>query len=170
MNGFQVVRYDNPKTQVLAESPFLSKMIFRFSITPAMNNPFKNIEMKLNSGTIVGPVSSVRIIMMGDFNAKNTFWYDKRYNDPNGNTLRKFWDDNHDYILYFTENPTCYPSNNTSPSWLDLIMNKNEPDSIPELSSDHNPVVITVEDSIEEIVKKNIYENKQKNWTNNFRW
>lgn len=41
---------------------------------------------------------------IGDLNAENTFW-NKRYNDPNGNTLEKFLDDNDDYILYFTENP-----------------------------------------------------------------
>lgn len=73
-------------------------------ITPARNNSFENIRIKLNDGTRIFSTYSLdklrnyclscsftnnKTIVMSDFNAKTTFWRG-RYNDPNDNTLKKF--------------------------------------------------------------------------------
>ncbi|GFW72667.1 probable RNA-directed DNA polymerase from transposon X-element [Trichonephila clavipes] len=80
----------------------------------------------------------------GDFNAKRTSWGCVN-SDPRGNYLLRYITNNN-LGLIAPPTPTRYGSDSASPLDYALIKNFNWPctaDSIPELSSDHNPSIFT---------------------------
>jgi len=92
--------------------------------------------------------TSHKVLLAGDFNARHSLWNCTR-NNTNGNTLYSFIDLNDDVQLTYSPTHTHFPTNNSSPSTIDLVMYKNftditTPASIPELTSDHNPIILQI--------------------------
>lgn len=88
-----------------------------------------------------------KVLIVGDFNARHQAWKNQACN-RNGSTLFNFIT-NSNMILQCSNNPTHFPENGMTPSYIDLILNKNvreitEPKSIAELNSDHNPQMFQI--------------------------
>lgn len=91
--------------------------------------------------------SKNKYIIIGDFNSKHISWNNNR-NNRNGNILRNFIDQTNNEIAYPDNNYTHFPSNNNTPSTIDIALIKNinlqEMTVINALDSDHLPVIATL--------------------------
>lgn len=185
MKGFQVARNDRLGDIGAGGVAILVKNGIPFKTVPPVDCTVENIGIQLTNKTFITaiynkPTNKIRknciskltsynkSLVVGDFNARHDFWNCNSAN-TNGYTLKRFLDENEDCILHFPENPTLYPANNTTPSTIDLVISKNmdnitEPESLPELSSDHNPVVFTVIGPAMENREKPIYDYKNTDW------
>lgn len=108
-----------------------------------------------------------KVLIIGDLNARHTHWNCHR-NNRNGNTLNDFADNNNLGIM-FPDTHTHYPNNNTTPTTLDIIINKNvthitQPHAVQELDSDHNPVFITLTNQTTQSTNKTITSYKNTDW------
>lgn len=90
-----------------------------------------------------------KVLIMGDLNARHQTWNNHinhtngiiMNNHTNGRTLYNF-SLNNNLIIQHTKQPTHFPGNGMTPTYIDLILNKNvtkitDPLLIPELFSDH---------------------------------
>lgn len=96
----------------------------------------QDIEKLMNTGN--------KVLIVGDLNATHLTWNCNR-NNKSGRILLNYAQNNNCTILYPNE-PTNYPPNNTTPSTIDIALNKNvrnisELEVQHELSSDHNPIL-----------------------------
>ena len=85
-----------------------------------------------------------KVLLVGDFNANHPAWNCQRVN-VNGTTLHRYAQ-SHNSIILYPPTPTHYPVNNMTPSTIDLFISKNvanisDPITLPELNSDHCPVI-----------------------------
>jgi exonuclease III len=108
-----------------------------------------------------------RVIVTGDFNCKHPSCNCNRSN-PNGTLLKDFADDQ-DLLIHNTDEPTHYPVNGMTPTTIDLMITKNvnyltKPISLPELESDHNPVVATIKNQFKEDRVPNAIKISKINW------
>jgi endonuclease/exonuclease/phosphatase (EEP) superfamily protein YafD len=108
-----------------------------------------------------------RVIVAGDFNCKHPSWNCNRSN-PNGTLLKDFADDQ-DLLIHSTDEPTHYPTNGMTPTTIDLMITKHvndltKPISLPELESDHNPVVATIKNQFKEDRGPNAIKISKINW------
>ncbi|KAJ3617859.1 hypothetical protein MTP99_006948 [Tenebrio molitor] len=108
-----------------------------------------------------------RVIVAGDFNCKHPSWNCNRSN-PNGTLLKDFADDQ-DLLIHSTDEPTHYPTNGMTPTTIDLMITKHvndltKPISLPELESDHNPVVATIKNQFKENRGPNAIKISKINW------
>lgn len=85
---------------------------------------------------------------MGDFNVRHSDWSGGRdSNNRDGLTIRDY-DANNGIEVFHTDEPTHYPTNGSSSSTIDIILNKNvlnlpQPKSLPELTVEHNPIIFS---------------------------
>ncbi|GFX98858.1 RNA-directed DNA polymerase from mobile element jockey [Trichonephila clavipes] len=103
--------------------------------TPQPSNAKKNIETLIQANN--------NCVIFGDFNATHNSWNCSK-NSPRGIRLKDFADNNNLEIA-FANSPTRYGYNTSSTLDFALISNFNYPYnivSIPDLSSDHNPVIL----------------------------
>ncbi|KAJ3616681.1 hypothetical protein MTP99_014375, partial [Tenebrio molitor] len=82
--------------------------------------------------------TATKVIVAGDFNSKHPTWNCNRAN-PNGNMLLNYAYDS-DIKINFPDQHTHHPSNNMTPTTIDIILTKNvdelqKPVSLPELDS-----------------------------------
>ncbi|KAL0269181.1 UNVERIFIED_CONTAM: hypothetical protein PYX00_006993 [Menopon gallinae] len=117
------------------------KTVNDITIVGAYNRPLNHMTDRDLANLIK---TNRKVIIAGDLNARHTDWNCHR-NNKNGNTLKKFTE-KHNAIIHYPDSPTHYPENNGTPTTIDIIINKNiitpiKPISLPELDSDHNPVV-----------------------------
>lgn len=138
-------------------------------IVNVYNSP-RNIFSQQDLTTLL---SHRRTLVAGDFNARHITW-NCHLNNANGNTLARYLENqNESYILY-PDDPTHFPENNSTPTTIDLILNKNVPHishplSLPELDSDHNPILFSItHNSPIPTLQKTIRSFKNTNW-NDFR-
>lgn len=85
-----------------------------------------------------------KVLVVGDMNATYLTWNCNR-NNKSCRVLLHYTQNNNCTIMYPNE-PTNYPPNNSTPSILDIAINKNirnisDLQVQHELSSDHNPIV-----------------------------
>lgn len=109
-----------------------------------------------------------KVLLVGDLNARHRDW-NNHINNRNGLTLAHYADLNNLQIMH-PDTPTHYPLNNTTPTTIDLIINKNvtintPPQSIPDLTSDHNPVLFHLKHTKLEERTLRIRTYKNTNWT-----
>lgn len=109
-----------------------------------------------------------KVIVVGDLNARHTTWKN-HISNTNGRTLYKFINENN-IIVQHTEEPTHHPLNGMTPTFIDLIVNKNsanitDPVSLPALPSDHNPVIFNILNQYKEKSKRYVTSYKLTNWT-----
>lgn len=93
-------------------------------------------------------------IALGDFNCKSTLW-GCRTNNPNGTRLEAM-SLNHNVVVIAPDEPTHYPyRNDHQPDILDIMLLKNaitptEQQVLPELDSDHLPILYSFFHKLEE--------------------
>lgn len=86
-----------------------------------------------------------KVLLIGDLNAKHLTWNCNR-NNKRGKILFNYTQQNNCSIL-FPDEPTHYPYNGTTPTIIDIVVNKNinytsDVQVLHELCSDHNPIII----------------------------
>lgn len=108
------------------------------TIIIAAYNPPRNFfsERELEQFSALGD----RVLIIGDLNSRHTTWN----NHTNGRTLHSHIN-NSNSIVNFPNSKTHFPSNNMTPTCVDIIINKNTnylggPNALHELSSDHLPI------------------------------
>lgn len=162
------VRHNIPHTRIDINRTTIETLAIKLTdnthIIAAYNKPlnhFKNNELHtlLNTGR--------KVLVIGDLNARHVQWNCNR-NNTNGNTLAHHINNNNSIIMY-PDTHTHYPDNNTTPSTIDLIINKNvtnitNPISMPELNSDHNPITTTLNNQHTEAPHITITSFKNTNW------
>lgn len=122
------------------------KLINNIFIVAAYNNP-RNIftDLDLKTLTDIG----TKTLIIGDLNARHHTWKNHITN-TNGRTLYKHITDKNMIVLH-TEEPTHFPHNNATPTYIDIVINKNvnkitKLTTHTELTSDHNPIMFTLND------------------------
>ncbi|GFX65633.1 probable RNA-directed DNA polymerase from transposon X-element [Trichonephila clavipes] len=131
-----------------------------YSITPKEERPIKVVIKGLPKDTKTSDIHSDLVdlgftvnrvtqlinsncVIFGDFNATHNYWNCSN-NSPRGVHLKNFID-NTNLQIAFPNSPTRYGYNSANTLDFALINNFNFPffiESIPELSSDHNPVML----------------------------
>lgn len=101
-----------------------------------------------------------RVLIIGDLNARHYTW-NNHITNTNGRTLFNYIQ-NSTVIVQHTDLPTHYPDNGMAPTCIDIVVNKNvinvtNPTSLPELSSDHNPIVLELQNQEKETYQTNNY-------------
>lgn len=112
-----------------------------------------------------------KVIVAGDLNARHTFWKNQT-NNTNGLLLYNYYL-NSNINIEHTEEPTHYPPNGMTPTYIDIILNKNTNeltnlDTDTALSSDHNPITfeIKIDNSNDENETKTRRTFRNTNWKN----
>lgn len=152
----------NPNISIECICIELPKKIF---LVAAYNQPRNNISADdLQFLTSMGG----KVVIVGDFNARHFAW-NNHITNLNGRTLFNFANDNN-LIVHHTPTPTHFPENGTTPTYIDLILNKNvsnitEPISAPELTSDHNPILFQIYNLEKENDTRIITSYKDTDWT-----
>ncbi|CAG5078573.1 Similar to X-element\ORF2: Probable RNA-directed DNA polymerase from transposon X-element (Drosophila melanogaster), partial [Cotesia congregata] len=88
-----------------------------------------------------------KVLLIGDLNARHRTWNCHRIN-PRGTVLYNYSLKNN-YCVQFTDKPTHYPTNNMTPTTIDIYVNKNvsqasELKVLDELNSGHNPIILSL--------------------------
>ena len=128
--------------------------------SPNKEFTYQNIESLINVGN--------RVLLVGDLNAKHQTWNCNR-NNRRGRVLFQYAQQNNCSIL-FPDNPTHHPWNGTTPSTIDIALNKNirnasDIEVLHELSSDHNPIVITLTKQIKDSNARIQYDYENVDWS-----
>lgn len=158
--AYQTIKLDNR----LSIEAICIKLENKTHIIAVYNRPSNNFtNLDLDILTSVGD----RVLIIGDLNAKHTSWNNTR-NNTNGLTLYNYSKSNN-LVILCTQDPTHYPENNTTPTHIDIIINKNtnnitNPVSIPGLTSDHNPVHFKLNHIKKENIRKSITSYKNTDW------
>lgn len=108
-----------------------------------------------------------KVLIVGDLNARHITWKNHT-NNSNGNTLYTYTTNNNITILHTTD-PTHFPVNNMTPTYVDILINKNvqditKPISSPALTSDHNPILFQIKNINKENHKQIITSYKSTDW------
>ena len=158
--------YRTDRTRRAGGVAILVKNTLAHTLLPQTASHIEHVSIKLSNGVVIAscyspPTKTItnadldalvsqapRVMALGDFNAKHTTWKNHK-NNKNGETVFEYATNNAIQILG-TPTPTFHHTRFTDRqghSYIDLIINKNvtnlqDPQTLTELSSDHNPVVI----------------------------
>lgn len=93
-------------------------------------------------------------ILAGDFNAKHPSW-NSRVTNTSGRALRTYADNNN-LAVYGPDEPTFFHRSGYRPDVLDILVAKDvtadiELSTVSETSSDHNPVIVTIDGTQDEL-------------------
>lgn len=166
LKGFNVIRKDRPSIAnagaggvaalIRKGIPFttlnlhcsVENVAFRLqdatTIIAAYNSPHNNFSRSdLDTLTNAGN----KVIVAGDLNSKHQSWNCARSN-RNGTTLYAYQTDN-DITIHHSTTHTHFPTNNMTPTTIDIVLTKNVNNitpikSLSELSSDHNPILFSL--------------------------
>ncbi|RZC36863.1 Exo endo phos 2 domain containing protein, partial [Asbolus verrucosus] len=159
--GIPYVQIQIPETSIETVGIKLANNI---NFIAAYNKPQNKIsDRDLNTLTNIG--NKVRLV--GDLNARHTTW-NCHISNQNGRIIKNYADNNHIHIKY-PQTHTHYPSNNTTPTTIDIAITKNienitQLQSLTELNSDHNPVAFQMETSTRNSVIKQITSYQKTDW------
>lgn len=109
-----------------------------------------------------------KVLIIGDLNARHSNWNNNRCN-RNGNTLYNYTE-HYPIIVQHTDSPTHFPSNGTTPTTIDIVINKNVNNvtnlhTVIELDSDHNPVMMKLNNQTKKNLNRTITLYKTVNWS-----
>ncbi|CAK9799282.1 Probable RNA-directed DNA polymerase from transposon X-element [Anthophora plagiata] len=127
--------------------------------SPKQNYTAKDLDKLLNI--------SDKVILSGDLNARHTAW-NCHINNSRGEILYKYTLNNNCSVM-FPDEPTHFPENGTTPTTIDIGINKNVPNisdlqSLSELTSDHNPIVFTISSQIKTINSNKAFDYDRADW------
>jgi hypothetical protein len=185
LRGFSIIRKDRADNSGAGGVLALIKNNIPHAEITLRNNTMENICFKLTDNTYIISIynrpqnhfthrdlnallgTSNKVLIIGDFNAKHSNWNCNR-NNTNGTTLNDYITENN-ITIYYPDTPTHYPPNGNTPSTIDIIINKqilniSQPQSLPELDSDHNPVTFTLNENNKQNHYKRIISYKNTNW------
>lgn len=184
---YDILRRDRSDGSRFGGVVVLVKSTIPYKVLPHTNSSIESISIQLEDGLVIVAVynspgnkitpadldvlhaSHRRVILVGDFNARHEDWsLGRDRNNANGITV-------HDYVatngleVIHTDRPTHFPPNGSTPSTIDIIINKNltnlsKPLSIDELTSDHNPVVFEIANKYSQINSLQKTTTKNTNW------
>ncbi|RZC40463.1 RVT 1 and/or Exo endo phos domain containing protein [Asbolus verrucosus] len=183
--GYTIHRKDRPGNVRAGGVAIFIKNNIPAKILKSAKSKIENISVKLSDDTVItaayNPPSNKinnddlhqlslagrKVLIIGDFNARHAAWNCHRPNH-NGNQIYKYTNTHHLHIHHTTEH-THIPSNNTTPTTIDLIINKNVQHianikTIPALNSDHNPVIVTLNNQFVENHQRQITCYKNADW------
>ena len=162
----------------------LVKKGIKHTLMPEINTQITQLTIKLNSTLISGcyakpylPMNKSdldnifaqgnKIVVIGDLNCRHVTWNNDN-NNKNGLLLHDYIIDNNLQLLY-TSTPTHYPYNNTTPTYIDIVLNKNvldlpDPLVLDELSSDHRPLLLKWRADVRTEDVQITYSYKNVNW------
>ncbi len=108
-----------------------------------------------------------RTIIAGDLNSKHPNW--SHGHNTNGNTLKKFLEDDNTALMNFPDTPTHFPANGSTPTTIDGFIVKNVRNftraiTLDELNSDHIPVTMQIRDVFRDDVTRTIVDYSKTNW------
>ncbi|KAJ8912361.1 hypothetical protein NQ315_014728 [Exocentrus adspersus] len=135
---------------------------------PRLNIEPENLSIQLKDNTILRALynnprhvitnaeydemfSGPRTLVVGDLNARHVVWYNHRNNRNAPDTL------------------THYTFNRSRPTFLDIVVNKNyphnqNPTTLTDLSSDRNPVLMSLSKTETHYLDRQIYDYRTTNW------
>lgn len=131
-----------PTDNLVSAENICIKLIGNIFIVAVYNEPRNKLtEREISGLTSLGN----RVLIIGDLNARHYTWNNTTTN-TNGRTLFNYIQNN-PVIIQYPQDPTHFPDNGMSPTCIDIVVNKNVPNatdpiSIPDLSSDHNPIIL----------------------------
>ncbi|CAD6221967.1 GSCOCG00011676001-RA-CDS, partial [Cotesia congregata] len=140
------------------------KLASNIFITAAYNSPANNFTTQdLNSILGIGN----KVLLIGDLNARHITW-NNHVNNRRGLTLFDYTLTNNCSII-FPDEPTHYPTNNSTPTTIDIAVNKNvnnvsDLQVLHELNSDHTPVVLKLGSQKRNSAKKTAYNYTEAGW------
>nr|XP_023027818.1 uncharacterized protein LOC111515848 [Leptinotarsa decemlineata] len=166
LRNFITVRKDRPDALRSSGVAILIRKGIAHTQIPQQRSSLEHVDVQLADGTCVFAVYNKpdgrftshdldnlcnvgnKVLVVGDLNARRREW--NCHNRPNtdGKTLLEY-SLNNNIVIEYPEEPTHYPWNGTSPSRIDLVLNKNVRDlgelvTVDELSSDHCPVLFSL--------------------------
>lgn len=134
------------------------KLVSGINLIAAYNSPNKAYNTK-----DIDNLSSLdnRVLLLGDLNARHQAW-NCHVSNKRGRLLYKYAFKNNCTVI-FSDEPTHFPENGTTATTIDIGINKNitglsELKVLNEMSSDHNPIFITLESQIKNNNNKLIYD------------
>lgn len=135
----------------------------RTVIRAAYNRP----RHKMTNQDLMTLLTEQTVLLIGDLNARHADWNNRR-NNSNGNFISEKAE-THNLAVIAPDRPTHYPTNGSRPTTIDIVINKNYshalyPISLTRLSSDHNPVTITLTKTDINVLDKDIFNYKGTNW------
>ncbi|EFA13538.1 putative RNA-directed DNA polymerase from transposon X-element-like Protein [Tribolium castaneum] len=161
--GISFSKLTLPRTTIEAVGIKLANQIHFIAI---YNRPYYNISQRdLENLNNIGN----KVIIAGDFNATHNTRGCHR-NNTSGNTIYNLSVSNN-IIINHPRSPTHFPSNNSTPTVIDLILTKNfllenDPQSLSQLNSDHNPVIFEISNLPKYNDNRQITSFKNTNWHN----
>lgn len=144
-----------PITLVSLEATVITVSTSRGPITLA--SCYNRPSLKLDVNDLVTVINSGgAVIAAGDFNAKHTNW-SCRTTNTNGKIVQQLIDNNINCQVYAPTEPTIFPANGALPDILDIAIVNNISHhlaltSVNELTSDHNPVLLDISNTIVESI------------------
>lgn len=142
------IKNNIPHTLIQTPPTSLETLTIKLSdnthITAAYNKP-RNQFTHIDIHTLLN--TARKSLIVGDLNARHEQW-NCHIRNTNGNTLHNVML-NTNTLIQYPDTPTLHPSNNTTPTTIDIIINQNtphvsQPISHTDLNSDHNPVTFTL--------------------------
>lgn len=158
--GFKPCKINNP----LSTESLCIKLAGNIHIVATYNEPRNKMSQRdLITLTSLGN----RVLIIGDLNARHFTW-NNHITNANGRTLYNFVQ-NTNVIVQHPDSPTHFPENGMAPTCIDIVINKNVqnvtvPISIPELSSDHNPIILELHNQSKETFQDTVTSYKDTNW------
>lgn len=159
------IPYKVLRPNILTSIEYLSIKLADNTIIIAVYNQPRNI-ISSNDLQSLADLGN-KVLIIGDLNARHYTWKNHITNQ-NGVALFNFVNNNN-LIVQHTQHPTHFPENGTTPTYIDLIINKNvanitDPISASELSSDHNPILFQVLSCHKEDTNRTVTSYKNTDW------
>ncbi|XP_060527429.1 probable RNA-directed DNA polymerase from transposon BS isoform X1 [Cylas formicarius] len=134
------------------------------SICLAYNSPHNMITLQ-DMDTVFS--QSQKVLLAGDLNARHVTW-NNHVNNRNGLTIFNYATHNL-LAVHTSDTPTHYPINGTTPTFIDIVVNKDVTNFIPPvapnvLPSDHSPLVFQVTNVHKEQTDRPTYVYKNVDW------
>lgn len=106
-------------------------------------------------------------LLLGDLNARHRFWNNHR-NNRKGTILCDYIHSDDQLQLLYTDTPTHYPTNNMTPTYIDIGINKGLRDvselvTVNALNSDHIPVCLRWGER-RNVVNQTVFSYQNFNW------
>lgn len=165
-----LVRHDLPcaatgKTSLDRQQTISIRTANNTAITAIYNSPRNRLTPEALKG--ITARKGTKQLIVGDFNAKHRNWGND-YNNVNGTILQNLTDLTN-ATIQFPDQPTCYPHNNSNPSTIDIIYNRNVPTlrrltTLEGYTSDHRPVKFELGDLAPELSDQRTYDFATTDW------
>lgn len=147
MSGFVIIINKNIQhTPVTSVDSCIDNVAIKLMDDTVIRGVYNSPSNYITQQTLHELFTHPKMLLIGDLNARHVAWSNNR-NNRNGNSVFDYTLD-HNIAVLAPDSPSHFPSNKSTPSVIDIILNKNyphllEPKSLPLLTSDHNQFTST---------------------------